>query len=179
MTDATLGTAFLARARAAGVGRDPNASITEPMTFFPYVDHGCSIQTLNFDADGTASAGLLDMLGNASSLTLSGDNARADDTITLHSTATTNYDSTNYAMYRLTNDPGQNNNLEWRVADYRGRDDTNSPRDPTRPLRMCLPNGYSPLTRNANAMAPSEPILPSGFRYASGANPPAVNASTT
>jgi uncharacterized repeat protein (TIGR01451 family) len=179
LTDATLDTAFLGGARAAGVGTDPDASITPPMTFFPYVDHGCSIQTSNFDGDGTASASLLDALGNASALTVSANNARADNTITVHSTATTSYDSINYGMYQLTNDTGQDNNVDWRVADYRGWDDTNSPRDPTRPLRMYLPNGYSPVTGNANAVPPAEPILQSGFRYVSGANPPVLNSPTT
>src|SRR5258708_7560840 len=110
----------------------PVASITQPMTLFPYVHRGCSLETSNFDGDGVPSAALVDALGTASALTVSADNVHSENPVLVESTAVVSQDSTNYGMWTLTHDPTQSNIVDGRLPDYRGWVDnpTNTPRPP-------------------------------------------------
>ena len=165
-------TSFIGGARSGG-----GATITQPMTFFAYVDRGCALETSNFDGDSVVSASLTDVLGSATALTVSGQANRADDLVTVEDGSVTNQQSLNYGMYTLANDTGQNNIVDWRIADFTGWTDTASPRNPANPIRTYLPNGYDPATA-AVAAVPAEPILQSGFAVLSGQNPPVVGLST-
>ncbi|MFI5007773.1 MAG: hypothetical protein ACHQKZ_10050, partial [Solirubrobacterales bacterium] len=174
-------TSFVAGARDATIVGTPVADITQPMTFFPYVNRGCSLETSNYDGDSATSAALLDTLGTTTALTVSGQAVHSENAVVVETATAVSQDSTNYGMWRLTNDTTQNNIMDWRLTDYRGWVDNPAalPRDPEGSFRIYLPNAYNPVTGNANATAPSEPILQSGFRVVSGANPPAVGSVTT
>ena len=174
-------TSFTGGARDASVVGAPVASITQPMTLFPFVNRGCSLETSNYDGESVGSAALLDTLGTTTALTVSGGTVHSENAVVVETTAVVSQESTNYGMWTLTNDTGQNNIVDWRVTDYRGWIDNPAalPRDPFGSFRIYLPNAYGPVTGSANATAPSEPTLQSGFRVVSGANPPAVGSPTT
>jgi uncharacterized repeat protein (TIGR01451 family) len=164
----------------------PFANITQPMVFYPYVNRGCSVQTTNFDMDsGGADAGTLiqngsgssatltDVSGTATALTMSGDQASAQDPILVASTTVTRLASFNYGMYALTNAPGtQQNVVDWRLADWQGGASLGAglPFQPTSALRTYLPNGYG--------TAPAEPVVTTSTRVVSGVNPPAAGSTT-
>jgi len=176
-------------------GSSPDAAITQPLTFFTYVDRGCSVQSLNYDMDidnsvgSGATGGLTDTLGATTGLTMSGEGdgssgtpAHIEDVGVVEDPTTTNLDSVNYGLYRLSNDIGsQNNSLQWRMADFQGWNDNpaNLPRDPVNPIRMYLPNGYTVSGGSLGAVtAPAEPVLGTSTRAVSGANPPTVGMTT-
>jgi len=167
----------------------PDASITQPMVFYPYVNRGCSVNTSNYDMDATSSAGagasatLVDAGGAATILTMSGGTSRAEDTVTIENQLGNNPESLNYGIYTLTNDTGSQDNraIDWRVADFQGWNPTaaNLPADPVSAIRTYLPNGYAPVTGSPNAVAPLEPVAGGSTRIAGGANPPTTGQSTT
>jgi len=166
----------------------PVASITQPVVFFPYVNRGCSIQTSNYDMDTAttgagSSASITDTLGSSTLLTMSGDAAHVEDTVTAESTAAVNLESLNYGLYTVLNDTGTQDNraIDWRVADFQGWNAfvAGQPADPVSAIRTYLPNGYSPATGSPNAVAPVEPVLGTSTRLAGGANPPVATQSTT
>ena len=166
----------------------PFAGTIAPMVVFPYVTQGCSISVSNYDLDanvatGTgASAGILDALGTTTALDTSGDQLHIENTVTIEPTTTLNLQSSNYGIWTLTNGTGTNDNrgIEWRIANFQGWN-TNPlalPRDPAQPVRIYMPNGYSPSSGNASATAPAEPFLATGVGVVSGANPPQAGVLT-
>jgi hypothetical protein len=160
---------------------DPEGQITPPYTFFAYVNRGCSIQTSNYDADGAGGMAITDALGATTALTPSGGTVHAENTITVENSTVTNLDVINYGQYRLAHGLGTaSNNIDWRVADWENWTDNPAgvPRNPTNPIRMYLPNSYAPVSGNANAVAPGEPILALSARVVSGANPPTAGQTT-
>ena len=99
----------------------------------------------------------------------------------METTTATNLTVENYGMYLVTNNTGsQNNGIDWRVSDFQGATSAgaNVPVQPVNPIRMYLPNGYTPTNGNPGATAPVEPILALSARVVSGANPPAVGQVT-
>ncbi|HXY42394.1 MAG TPA: hypothetical protein VEQ10_22150, partial [Vicinamibacteria bacterium] len=189
----------------SGTAGNTFANITPPMTFYPYVNGGCTLQTSNFDMDSAgvdastpvqngqgSYATLTDATGvTAPSLTMSGATVHSEDTITVAPTGATNLDVRDYGMYTLANGPGSQQNLvDWRVADWQGWNDNpaNAPRDPTSPIRMYLPNAPCPVygTCPAASDPPSEPVLTASARVCAagacttpgGANPPVIGQTT-
>ena len=170
------------------VGSAPNANIVQPLMLHAFVDRGCTVQTSNYDGDlGNASgagstAAILDVLGATTALTVSGQAAHAENTVTVETTAATNLTVENYGMYLITNNTGsQNNAVDWRVADFQNSASPGGaavPVQPTNPLRMYLPNGYAPVTGSPNATAPAEPVLLTSARVVSGTNPPVAGSVT-
>ena len=168
-------------------GPHPEGNITQPLMLYSFVDRGCTIQTSNFDMDigGGSGAGgsgsILDVLGASTTLTMSGGTAHSENTVTVETTAATNLTVENYGMYLITNNIGtQNNAVDWRISDFQGSTSAgaNVPVQPVNPIRMYLPNGYTPTTGNPKATAPVEPILALSARVVSGANPPAAGQLT-
>ena len=168
-------------------GTLPEGNITQPLMLYSFVDRGCTIQTSNFDMDvdnGTGAGGsgsILDTLGASTTLTMSNGTAHSENTVTVETTAATNLTVENYGMYLVTNNlGGQNNAVDWRMSDFQGSTSAggNVPVQPVNPIRMYLPNGYTPTTGNPNATAPVEPILALSARVVSGANPPASGQVT-
>ncbi len=112
---------------------------------------------------------------------MSGGTVHSENTVTVETTAATNLTVENYGMYLITNNIGtQNNAVDWRVSDFQGSTPggANVPVQPVNPIKMYLPNGYTPTTGNPNAIAPAEPILALSARVVSGANPPAAGQVT-
>ena len=182
----TLGeTAWLGGATSGG--SNPNGNITQPLMLYAFVDRGCTVQTSNFDMDvdsGTGSGGsgsILDTLGASTALTMSNGTAHSENTVTVETVAATNLTVENYGMYLITNNlGGQNNAVDWRISDFQGSTSAGGgvPVQPVNPIRMYLPNGYTPTAGNPGATAPVEPILALSARVVSGANPPATGQVT-
>jgi hypothetical protein len=174
-------------------GGNPQANITQPMSFYGYVDRGCTMQTTNFDMDinGTpgdnASGSILDVLGVSTILTMSdeGDGsgsgpAHAENVVGAEPLLGINTEATNYGMFTLTNNTGsQQNWIQWRLADWQGFSDDppNRAPDPVSPLRMYLPN-RSGIGSGATETAPSEPVLRTSLQYLAGPNPPTPSGTT-
>lgn len=167
----------------------PYANISQRMVFYPYVTRGCTLQTTNYDMDtgsgnpGANSAGdVTDVLGAVTSLTMSGNQSHTENSIAVEPGTGTDLEARNYGMYTLTNHTGTQQNLVgWRMADWQGWADNPAslPRDTVDPLRMYLPNAYSPpVPPNTSATAPAKPALTVSARVVSGANPPANLATT-
>jgi hypothetical protein len=183
-TPAAADTSLLIGALQSGAN---GGTISQQMIFYPYVTRGCTLQTSNYDMDSQpgASATTVDILATSTALTVSGPTVDVVNTVTVHTSglaAGASNDVINYGVYSLRNHTGnQFNIIDWRLADFRNFADNpaNLPPDPTDPLRMLLPNGYTggvpPLT---NATAPGEPVLTASYAYVSGANPPAVGSTT-
>jgi hypothetical protein len=182
-----------------GTSTAPFSDITEPMMFFPYVDRGCSLQTSNFDHDGTGDADSID-LGQThpqsptiTGLTISANADHDENTVAIESTAAANLEVINYGLWSLANDAGSNFNvIDWRIADFSGWNNNPGalPRDPTNPLRTYLPSGYRSIPGGGCAASersfgttwcatlPPLPSLTASTRYVSGANPPVAGATT-
>jgi hypothetical protein len=161
---------------AALVGVMAGAPITRPMRLYPLVDRGCSVQTSNFDSDGTASASLTDVFGVSTGVTLSGNGDHVEDTTTIQPTAPVSLESDNYGTYTLSNDPGGAGNLiDWRLADFQGwlNDPPARPRSPASPIRVYFPEDAAGL------VAPAQPTLGFYARVDSGQNPPRQGQATT
>jgi hypothetical protein len=167
------------------------ANIVQPMGFYPYVIGGCACYTNNFDMDnysggsGFNSAGIMtDLLGSQTTLAMgTTSTTNAASTVTVEATNTVNLSGLNYGTYLLTNNVGtQQNIVDWRVANWQGWSSTPAatPYIPTNPIRMYLPNDYSPpiTASGSGATAPLEPDLTINAFYVSGQNPPAANQNT-
>jgi hypothetical protein len=163
---------------------NPPGNITQPALMYPWVNRGCSIITSNYDADTNGVANLSDVLGATFGLTLSGNAASVQNTITVEDPTVTNLQSINYGIYRLTDTvPNQNNLIDWRVADFTGWSATPAgfPPNAAAPIRVYLPNGYTIAGGVVTPTLPAEPLLAASARVVSGANPPNVGppAQTT
>jgi uncharacterized repeat protein (TIGR01451 family) len=180
------GTAFVAGTVTGTTA--PFAATIAPIVFFPYVTQGCSISASNYDLDANVAAGagataaIQDALGATTALDASANQLHVENAVTIEPTTTLNPQSTNYGIWTLTNGPGTDDNraIDWRIANFQGWN-TNPlalPRDPAQPVRMYLPNGYSPSSGNPNATAPVEPYLATALAVVSGANPPQAGVTT-
>ncbi|MGV3622639.1 MAG: C25 family cysteine peptidase, partial [Archangium sp.] len=116
----------------------------------------------------------------AQSITLSGDDVGVVQSNVVEPTTAQNILVNNYGLWPLQFNPGDTNAIAWSFADFAGwANTTNSaPRNPNNPLRVFLPNGYAPVSGNANAVAPGVPTIALGAAVVSGANPPIANTTT-
>jgi hypothetical protein len=154
---------------------DPTTETRQPAILFPYIHRGCTIECANFDSDITgsgvgATASILDVLGTSTPLApLSDQQNTTSQVVTVERTDQPNFEITNYGVYALANDIGnqQFNFIDWRVADFSGWSSTpaNLPWDPTNPIRMYLPNAYTPpVTTTSGWTAPQKPTLLTSVR---------------
>lgn len=159
----------------------PSGSITPPVTAFLNVNRGCALNVNNFDGDGQENASLTPVDGTpAQNITLGGDDVGVVQTNIVELTTAQNILVNNYGLWSFQFDPGDTNAIDWSFADFAGWTNTvtNGPRNPTNPLRLFLPNGYTPVSGNANAVAPGVPSIALGAAVVSGANPPTANNTT-
>lgn len=159
----------------------PAGAMTPPATAFVDVARGCAFGVNNFDGDATSSASITPVDGSPSvNVPLSGDANGVTLTPTIEATNAQNHLINNYGLWRLTFDPGPTNAIDWSFADFSGWSNTvtNAPRNPNNPLRVFLPNGYAPVSGNANAVAPGVPSIALGAAVVSGPNPLVLNQTT-
>ncbi len=159
----------------------PGAGITGPISVFPWVNRGCSMQSSNYDGDLTASASVIDALGAATAVPLSADSARVEGTQTIETTTAQNTQIDNYGLWELRFDPGTANGIDWRFADFSlwsNNPAAPSLRNPNNGIRMYLPNGYTPTAGANGAVKPQKPVLRLGAAVLSGPNPPVVGSLT-
>ncbi len=159
----------------------PGSGITGPISVFPWVNSGCSLESSNYDGDSTGTASLFDAVGGSSSIAVSGDGTRLDTSHVIESTTAQNVGIDNYGLWELRSDPGATNGVNWRFADFTGW--ANNPantslRNPNSSVRMYFPNGYSPTPSSNGAVWPAKPLLRLGAAVASGPNPPVVGSTT-
>ncbi|PZR14955.1 MAG: hypothetical protein DI536_09245 [Archangium gephyra] len=160
---------------------NPSGSITPPVTAFVNVNRGCALNINNFDGDGQLNASITPVDGTpAQAIALGGDNVGVVQSNDVEPTTAQNILVNNYGLWRFQFDPGSTNAIDWSFADFAGWTNTvtNAPRNPTNPLRVFLPNGYAPVSGNANAVAPGVPTIALGAAVVSGANPPTANNTT-
>lgn len=159
----------------------PAGAMTPPATAFVNVNRGCTFDLNNFDGDGTSSASITPVDGSPTAgVTLSGNDLGVTQTATIETTTAQNHLINNYGLWQLSFDPGTTNAIDWAFADFAGwsNSTTTAPRNPTAPLRVYLPNGYSPVAGNANAVPPGVPSIALGAAVVSGPNPFVQNQTT-
>lgn len=159
----------------------PAGAMTPPVTAFVNANRGCAFDVNNFDGDGTLNSSITPVDGSPGlGVTLSGNNVGVTQTATIESTTAQNLLINNYGLWRLQFDPGTTNAIDWAFADFTGWSNTvtNAPRNANNPLRVFLPNGYAPVSGNANAVAPGVPTISLGAAVVSGPNPPTAGNAT-
>lgn len=168
------------------------ANILQPIAFFPYLVGGCACYASNFDMDnysggsGFNSSGVMKDVQSAQTTLAMGTTSttNAQSTVTIEPTGAVNLSGLNYGIYLLTNNVGtQQNIVDWRVANWQGWSSTptSTPYIPTNPVRMYLPNDYTPpvSASGSGITAPFEPALSINATYVSGTNPPVRRNDTT
>jgi len=192
-TIATVAATDTSMITGAVAGDRPTANVSGHTAFFPYVNRGCTIDTINFDLDADNAEGngsvatLVDTLGAATDLARSNSDNVATTTVSVEPAGVTNLDSNNYGMFTLRTQLDEwataQNHVDWRVADFQGSTagtPTNYPRRPTSPIRTYLPNDYSACaTSGCTLTAPQEPILAASAVLLSGENPPLPGGTAT